>query len=198
MQRPLAACLFSACLSTCASPQSASSLPPTPLCPPTVIYPEDARALLRSGPFSGLRDNIRAIGEYAVAGGAPDAQGLVASFFKELEALDLLFFQGAREQKLALIKRQGSSDEGSEDAAAPLPTLDEAEASAKLGATIAALDTLLATVPEDVTARAQALLDGVNAKRAAAQQAQQQQQAGGAGAPAASGGELDDLLMAIP
>ncbi len=73
--------------------------------------PVTARDLLRSGPFSGLRDNIRAIGEYAAAaatgaaGGSgssssssssTDAGALVLGFFKELEGLDRLLYEAVR------------------------------------------------------------------------------------------------------
>ena len=111
--------------------------------------PDAARRLLRSGPFSALRDNIRAIGEYA-ASSNPDntaATGpLVTTFFRELEGLDLLFYQAFRDKK----------------------EVDKEVATAKLQATTQALDVLLATVPADVMATAQKVLERVNAKSSGA------------------------------
>jgi hypothetical protein len=66
--------------------------------------PATARALLRSGPFDGLRESIRALGEYAaeaaaanggaVAGGA--ASKLVGGFFTSLDAYDLVLADSVR------------------------------------------------------------------------------------------------------
>lgn len=56
-----------------------------------------SRDALRSGAFSGLRDNIRALGEYAVQNGAAaDAGALVNGFFRKLEAFDLLLYRAAQ------------------------------------------------------------------------------------------------------
>ena len=55
---------------------------------------EAARALLREGAFVGLRDNVRAIGDYAAAPLGKDAsKARVQAFFKAIEDLDLLIFQ---------------------------------------------------------------------------------------------------------
>ena len=51
--------------------------------------PAAARTLLREGAFEGLRDNVKALGEYAVANGtAKDASTLAGTFFLALEAYD--------------------------------------------------------------------------------------------------------------
>ena len=53
-----------------------------------------ARSLLREGAFSGLRDNIRAIGEYAEGKlGKETAKNRVAAIFNSINDLDLLLFQ---------------------------------------------------------------------------------------------------------
>jgi hypothetical protein len=50
--------------------------------------------LLRDGAFSGLRDNIRAIGDYAGQQiGKDAAKAQVAGLFKELDTLDGMLFQ---------------------------------------------------------------------------------------------------------
>ena len=92
--------------------------------------PKDARKLLRSGSFSGLRASVWAIGEYTAERGAGKAAGteVVTSFFKELEGLDYALLTAER----------------AEDA-----TEGTALAREKLETTIAALDKLIANVPED-------------------------------------------------
>ncbi len=51
--------------------------------------PAAGRTLLREGAFEGLRDNVKALGEYAVANGtAKDASTLAGAFFMALEAYD--------------------------------------------------------------------------------------------------------------
>lgn len=58
---------------------------------------EGARELLRSGAFSGLRENIRALGEYAVINGkVKDAAPLVNGFFRALEEYDILLYSSIR------------------------------------------------------------------------------------------------------
>ena len=53
--------------------------------------------MLRSGAFAGLRDNIRALGEYAVQNGAAkDAGTLVQGFFRKLEAFDLALYRASQ------------------------------------------------------------------------------------------------------
>lgn len=107
-----------------------------------------ARELLRAGPFSGLRENVRAVSEYAAqrAAAGQEAQVAVAqlapTFFTRLEALDLLLKSYA-----------GPGKGGS--ALEPLP-IDEA--TAKLSDTTSALDALLVTVPADVLAESRALV----------------------------------------
>jgi hypothetical protein len=55
---------------------------------------EPARALLREGAFLGVRDSIRAIGEYAARTiGTDSAKAQVTAFFKAIEELDLEIFQ---------------------------------------------------------------------------------------------------------
>jgi hypothetical protein len=52
-----------------------------------------ARVILRSGSFDGLRDNIRAVGEYAsVRIGKSTAQTRVKAVFAAIEAIDSLLF----------------------------------------------------------------------------------------------------------
>ncbi|KAG2435721.1 hypothetical protein HXX76_006918 [Chlamydomonas incerta] len=102
-----------------------------------------ARELLRSGPYNGLRDNIRAIGEYAARDGRTTEVGpLVTGFFKALEGYDQLLLNALREK-----------------------TPVEAD---KLDACIAdlyaAFDKLIATVPADILERAQKVLDVTMAK----------------------------------
>ncbi|PRW45473.1 autophagy-related 16 [Chlorella sorokiniana] len=95
--------------------------------------PANARQLLRSGEFSGLRDNVRSLGEYASQrAGDESGRALVRGFFTALEALDGALRQAER------------GEEG-------LPE----GARAKLDATVEALDKLLATVPEEDMQRAQ-------------------------------------------
>lgn len=54
---------------------------------------EAARSLLREGAFIGLRDNIRAVGEYAADSiGKDTAKARVAGFFKAIEAVDQILF----------------------------------------------------------------------------------------------------------
>jgi hypothetical protein len=117
----------------------------------TAGAPEAARQLLRSGPFSALRDNIRALGEYAAASSSSSSQSgavaantgqLVTNFFRALEGLDLIFYQAFRDKK----------------------DVDKEAAAAKLQATTSALDELLATVPADVMTTAKKVLERVNAK----------------------------------
>jgi hypothetical protein len=72
-----------------------------------VTSPTTARQLLRSGPFSGLRDNIRALGEYAAVSSeqgrptlaAKDAAQLVSGFFQALEDYDLVLYNAGQQQQ---------------------------------------------------------------------------------------------------
>lgn len=116
--------------------------------PPRTGDPGEARLLLRSGAFEGLRDNVRAVGEYAVTAAATAAAGaapapatppvrLAPDFFAAVQALDFVFFKAARD-------------------GVPVPAGD---AQAKLDAAVSALDALLATVPADVLAGARAVVE---------------------------------------
>lgn len=111
--------------------------------------PKAARQLLRTGAFNGLRDNVRALGEYAVSAAAAadkeTAAGLVPATFKALEDLDNTLFIAQRDKQ----------------------ELDTQEASQKVEAAAAAMAALLATVPADTLAAAQLIVDKVNAKAAA-------------------------------
>jgi phage-related tail fiber protein len=112
--------------------------------------PKAARQLLRTGAFNGLRDNVRALGEYAITAAAVDADketaaGLVPATFKALEDLDNTLFIAQRDKQ----------------------EVDVQEASQKVEAAAAALAALLATVPADTRAAAQLIVDKVNAKAAA-------------------------------
>ncbi|EFJ49401.1 hypothetical protein VOLCADRAFT_117192 [Volvox carteri f. nagariensis] len=104
-----------------------------------------ARELLRQGPFSGLRDNIRAIGEYAARDGRTTEVGpLVTGFFKALESYDQLLYNALR------------------DKATPKP--DEVEA--RIQDLYTAFDRLLATVPSDILDQANRVLEVAAAKAA--------------------------------
>lgn len=50
-------------------PAASVSELPLPLPLPADEDPENARGLMRAGAFNGLRDNIKAVGEYAVGAG---------------------------------------------------------------------------------------------------------------------------------
>jgi hypothetical protein len=67
-----------------------------------VSQPEVARDLLRKGAFDGLRENVRALGEYAVTNGQAESSGpLVNNLFKALEGYDLVL---ARSVRCVLVK----------------------------------------------------------------------------------------------
>lgn len=102
-----------------------------------------ARALLRQGAFAGVRDNIRALGEYAVqAGQTAAAAQLVPGFFTALNEYDQVL--------LAATKADAK--------------LDMDSAVTKYAAAVKALDDLLATVPTDILNKSQAILTQANAK----------------------------------
>lgn len=76
---------------------------------PTALFavqnPQEARALLRSGAFSGLRDSVRSVGEYlsqqqsgssATPTGEPS---LAISFLRTLESFDQSLMMAVREGK---------------------------------------------------------------------------------------------------
>ncbi|KAF6254920.1 hypothetical protein COO60DRAFT_272556 [Scenedesmus sp. NREL 46B-D3] len=152
-----------------------------------VTAPTVARQLMRSGPFSGLRDNIRALGQYASApaaeggSGLPekDAQQLVSGFFRALEDFDLVLYNAVREAKAAQDKadkaNKKKSDSSDEDgdmsemvAVDPAVGLDKEAAAAKLVVAVEQLDKLIATVPDGVLSRSREVLEKVNKKTAAA------------------------------
>jgi hypothetical protein len=105
-----------------------------------VASPKDARQLLRSGSFSGLRASVRAIGDYQAERGAGKEAGnaVVTAFFSALEKLDYELLAAER---------------ATEDA---VP--DKEIARQKLDATIAALDKLIESVPQDALARAKEIV----------------------------------------
>ncbi|MEW5301606.1 MAG: hypothetical protein WDW36_004456 [Sanguina aurantia] len=134
-----------------------------------------AKLLLRTGPLLGIRENIRAIGEYAeqrnptsesyaaknkgsllqdVINGVPfstksstETGALVSNFFR-LELYDGVLDIAAREKRELLPEKE-----------VPL-------AAAKVQTLLAALAALLATVPEEELSRAKAFLAVVEAKAA--------------------------------
>ncbi|KAG1663207.1 hypothetical protein FOA52_011300 [Chlamydomonas sp. UWO 241] len=125
---------------------------------------EAARTLLRTGAFSGLRDNIRAVGEFAEqAPGATkeSASNLVSTFFIELSDYDYALFQGIKSEE----------------------DFNKEKATAKFTGALAALDALLATVPADVMARAREVY-GAAAAKASAPPGSVEAAGGGAGAGA--------------
>jgi hypothetical protein len=102
--------------------------------------PGEARKLLRSGIFAGLRDDVRAVGEYASqkeGENAATGTALVSGFFKPLEQLDYLLNRDAK---------QGKPGDGEEERKA----LEE---------TIVGLEALLYSAPDSVLKRAQSVVD---------------------------------------
>jgi hypothetical protein len=69
------------------------------LCFFAVQDPKEARSLLRSGAFSGLRDSVRAVGQFVSERGQGQTVGaaLVSGFTKELEGLDVALMLAVRE-----------------------------------------------------------------------------------------------------
>lgn len=106
--------------------------------------PAEARELLRSGAFSGLRENIRSVGEYVSREKGDEALGkkLVASFFSELEAVDFALLSATRSQ--------GSG-------------LDVEATRTRLDGSIKALDALVGQVPEDIVEKAKGIAAAVDA-----------------------------------
>ena len=106
--------------------------------------PAEARELLRSGAFSGLRENIRSVGEYVSREKGDEALGkkLVASFFSELEAVDFALLSATRSQ--------GSG-------------LDVEGTRTRLDGSIKALDALVGQVPEDIVEKAKGIAAAVDA-----------------------------------
>jgi hypothetical protein len=86
---------------------------------------------------------VRALGEYAVAGGAaPDAAALVNGFFRKLEEFDLPLYRAVKD-------------------GAPI---DGPASEARLQEAADALAALIATVPEDVLVRSRAIIDKVKGR----------------------------------
>lgn len=161
-------------------PRAHGQRPRVPCCLPAGKDPSAARQLLRSGPFSGMRDNIRALGQYAALpaaeGGAglseADAGQLVTGFFRALEEYDLLLYNAVREYKQQEQKaaKNSSSDEDAEAAGGPIDLavgLDKAAAAEKLQVAVTKLDQLIATVPAGVMTKAEAVLAKVTGKKPA-------------------------------
>lgn len=133
--------------------------------------------MLRSGPFSGMRDNIRALGQYATQptaeGGAglseADATQRVQAFFQSLEAFDLVLYNAVREYKLQQQKAdKQSGNDDDEDAVVvidPAVGLDKTAAAEKLQVAVQKLDQLIATVPADVLSKSEQVLAKVMGKR---------------------------------
>lgn len=101
--------------------------------------PKEAREQLRSGAFSGLRENVRSVGEYvSQQKGSDEGKVLVRDFFQELEGLDFVLLSSSREGELRA---------------------DEARV--KLDATIKRLDLLLEEIPKDILDKAREVTDVV-------------------------------------
>ena len=96
------------------------------------------RNRLRSGAFDGLRDNVRAVGEYvATTGGAAAAAAAVPAFLSAVERLDFTLFDAVRSDRIpdAVVARRHLTD------------------------AVAALDAVVAGVPADVAAAARRVAD---------------------------------------
>jgi hypothetical protein len=100
------------------------------------------RSMMRSGPFGGIRDNCRAIGEYAVLGGMAEADvaKVVKGFFTATEKLDNDLFEAARNDN----KLPASTPEDFKKA-------------------VAALDGVIALVPKEIVDQSQKILDAIRA-----------------------------------
>ena len=110
-----------------------------------VESPGDARQQLRSGSCSGLRENIRSVGEYVSREKGDEKLGkrLVGEFFGELEKADYALLSGSR-----------SEDEKKRE--------QVEEARARLEGTIKALDALIGELPADVVDKSRSIADAVN------------------------------------
>ena len=101
--------------------------------------PTEARGQLRSGAFSGLRENVRSVGEYvSQQKGSDEGKALVRNFLQELEGLDYVLLSSSREGELRA---------------------DEARI--KLDDTIKKLDLLLEEIPKDILDKAREVTDVV-------------------------------------
>ncbi|GLC40750.1 hypothetical protein PLESTB_000026400 [Pleodorina starrii] len=130
-----------------------------------------ARELLRQGPFSGLRDNVRAIGEYAARDGRTTEVGpLVTGFFKALESYDQLLYDCLREKTF------------------PKPE----DVDARIQELYTAFDRLLATVPPEILERANRVLEVAAAKAAEGMSDASTSAAGAAASGSAGAPVVDD------
>jgi hypothetical protein len=124
-----------------------------------------------------MRDNIRALGQYATQPAAEGGAGLseaeatqrVQAFFQSLEAFDLVLYNAVREYKLQQQQadKQSGKDED-EDAVVivdPAVGLDKTAAAEKLQVAVQKLDQLIATVPADVRTKSEQVLAKVMGKR---------------------------------
>ncbi|EIE25208.1 hypothetical protein COCSUDRAFT_61447 [Coccomyxa subellipsoidea C-169] len=103
--------------------------------------PVEARVALRSGAFEGLRDNVRALGEYAASNKSAseqEAKELVDRAFGALQDYDFELFQAIRNKEKV-----------------------KESAGAKLQGAVNALDGLLATVPADDLSKAKEILEAI-------------------------------------
>ena len=102
--------------------------------------------------IAGLRENVRALGEYAVANGkASESTKLVTAFFSALEQYNLVLVAATKDKDTQM---------------------DVDMASLRLKASLDALDALLDTVPSDVMAKSRAILSATQSKEAAASEAE--------------------------
>ncbi|CAA7019642.1 unnamed protein product [Microthlaspi erraticum] len=99
---------------------------------------EACRSVLRSGPASSLRVNIRAVAQYASdAGNSGTATDDVDRCLRALEEMDSLFLRASRKDPNATVDRMKS----------------------QLGTALTALDSLLQTVPPQVLDRGKAMVE---------------------------------------
>lgn len=105
--------------------------------------PSDARQQLRSGAFSGLRENVRSVGDYVSREKNDEAVGnaLVSNVFKELEAVDFGLLSASRMSE---------------------PVVDD-ETKKHVDGTIKAIDALVDQLPGDVVSKAKEIASAVNA-----------------------------------
>ena len=121
------------------------------------VQPAAVRELLRSGPFDGIRDSVRAVGEFAegVDAAAAEAEGraptpapvksAVRGVFSALEGLDALMFRAER-----------SLDSGG-------PSFDLDEGLAACDALLAAFDGVTSLVDQGEVMRARSVVDALSA-----------------------------------
>ncbi|KAI8102227.1 hypothetical protein M9435_005833 [Picochlorum sp. BPE23] len=105
--------------------------------------PSDARQQLRSGAFSGLRENVRSVGDYVSREKNDEAVGnaLVSNVFKELEAVDFGLLSASRMSE---------------------PVVDD-ETKKHVDGTMKAIDALVDQLPGDVVSKAKEIASAVNA-----------------------------------